>query len=81
MLSNLNMLSVIRERFSANNIRNFIILDRQYRENANEHFGIILSEQIALRQLLQRTLRFLGRRNADDVKNNDFLVAPDPVDD
>jgi predicted nuclease of predicted toxin-antitoxin system len=60
------------------NIRDFIILDRQYRENAEEHFGIILSDQIAFRQLLQRTLRFLGRRTADDVKNNIFWLHQIP---
>jgi len=52
------------------NVRDFIILDRQYRQNGKEHFGILLSDQIPMRELLQRSLRFLGRRAAEDVKNN-----------
>ena len=35
-----------------------------------EHFGILLSDQVPLRELLRRTLRFLSRHTAEDVKNN-----------
>ena len=59
------------------NIRDFIRLNRQYRESGKEHFGILLSEQVSLRELLQRTLRFLGRRNAEEVKNNFFWLTAD----
>lgn len=42
------------------NIRDFIILDRQYRNNGREHFGILLSDQVTLSELLGRTLPCLG---------------------
>jgi Uncharacterized protein conserved in bacteria len=57
------------------NIRDFIILDRQYRQNGKEHFGILLSDQVTMRDLLRRSLRFLGRRAAEDVKNNVFWLS------
>jgi len=56
------------------NIRDFRLLDRQYRQRGKEHFGILLSDQTTLRELLQRTLRFLGRRTAEDVRNNIFWL-------
>ncbi len=52
------------------NIRDFILLNKQYHEEVKEHFGILLSDQIPLRELLRRTLRFLSRHTADDLKNN-----------
>jgi predicted nuclease of predicted toxin-antitoxin system len=52
------------------NIRHFILLNKQYHEEGKEHFGILLSDQVPLRELLRRTLRFLSRRTAEDVKNN-----------
>jgi predicted nuclease of predicted toxin-antitoxin system len=56
------------------NIKDFIILDREYRRNGKEHFGILLSDQVAMRELLRRALRFLGRRSAEEVKNNIFWL-------
>jgi predicted nuclease of predicted toxin-antitoxin system len=56
------------------NIRDFIILDRQYRQTGKGHFGILLSDQVSMRDLLRRSLRFLGRRAAEDVKNNIFWL-------
>ena len=52
------------------NIRDFMILDGQYRQTSKEHCGILLSDQVTMRELLRRTLRVLGRRAAQDVKNN-----------
>jgi predicted nuclease of predicted toxin-antitoxin system len=52
------------------NIRDFIQLNKQYHEMSKEHFGILLSDQVPLRELLRRTLRFLSRHTAEDVKNN-----------
>ena len=51
------------------NIKDFTRLDREHRNNGKEHFGILLSDQVRLRELLRRTLRFLGR-TAEEVKNN-----------
>jgi predicted nuclease of predicted toxin-antitoxin system len=42
------------------NIRDFRQLDKQYHEESREHFGILLFDQIPLRDLLRRTLRFLS---------------------
>ncbi|OGQ77959.1 MAG: hypothetical protein A3F90_19040 [Deltaproteobacteria bacterium RIFCSPLOWO2_12_FULL_60_19] len=51
------------------NIRHYILLDNQYRREGKDHAGILLSDQIPLRDLLQRTLRFLSRHSADEVAN------------
>lgn len=52
------------------NIRDFILLNKLYHDEGKEHFGILLADQVPLRELLRRTLRFLSRRTAEDVKNN-----------
>ena len=52
------------------NIRHFRLLNQQYHEEGRQHFGILLSAQVPLRDLLRRSLRFLGRHTADDVKSN-----------
>lgn len=57
------------------NVRDFILLDQQYHEEKKEHFGILLSDQIPLRDLLRRTLRFLGHRTAEEIKNNIFWLS------
>ena len=46
------------------------MLNKQYHDEGKQHFGILLSDQVPLRELLRRTLRFLSRRTAEDVKNN-----------
>jgi len=56
------------------NIRDFVRLDREYRAGGQEHFGILLADQLPLRELLQRTLRFLGQHRADDLKNRVFWL-------
>lgn len=60
----------LKRSIFTHNIRDFRLLDRQYRQEGKEHFGILLSDQTTLRELLQRTLRLLGRRTAEDVWNN-----------
>jgi len=52
------------------NIRHFILLNKQYHDEGKEHFGILLSDQVPLRELLRRALRFLSHHTAADVKNN-----------
>lgn len=52
------------------NVRHFRLLHQRYHEEGRRHFGILLSAQVPLRELLRRTLRFLGRHTAEDVKNN-----------
>jgi len=65
-----------RRAILTHNIRDFIELDRQYRAIGNEHFGILFSDQVTLRELLQRALRFLGRYGLDELKNNVFWLNP-----
>jgi len=52
------------------NIRHFRLLNQRYHEEGREHFGILLSAQVPLKDLLRRALRCLGRHTADEVKNN-----------
>jgi predicted nuclease of predicted toxin-antitoxin system len=59
-----------RRAVLTHNIRDFRQLNRQYHEESREHFGILLSDQVPLRDLLRRTLRFLSVRKAEEVRNN-----------
>jgi hypothetical protein len=52
------------------NVRHFRLLNQRYHEDGRQHFGVLLSAQVPLRDLLRRSLRFLGRHTADDVRNN-----------
>ena len=51
------------------NIRDFVALDRNYRETDKEHFGIVMSVPIPLRELLPRSLRFLNRHDTEVIRN------------
>ncbi len=63
--------AVSRQRaIITHNIRHFRVLNQNYHEEGKRHFGILLSAQVPLRDLLRRALRFLGHHTADDVKNN-----------
>lgn len=55
-------------------VRDFIILDRENWQSGKEHFGILLSDQLPIGELLRRTLRFLGHRTAEEVKCNVFWL-------
>ena len=57
------------------NIRHFRLLNQKYHEEGSQHFGILLSAQLPLRDLLRRSLGFLGRHTADEVKNNVLWLA------
>ena len=56
------------------NIRDFVLLDKKYREENREHYGILLAEQLSLRDLLRRTLGFISSHSAEDVNNNLFWI-------
>ena len=47
------------------NIKDFVQLHKRYHK---KHYGIILSEQIPLKNLLRRILTFLSKTDAKDVK-------------
>jgi predicted nuclease of predicted toxin-antitoxin system len=57
------------------NIRDYLALDRAYRAAGKDHYGIIVSDQVPLRELLRRTLRFVNQRSADEIRRN---VITDP---
>lgn len=57
------------------NIRDYRLLDIKYHEEGKDHFGILLSDQIPLRDLLRRALHFLGRHTAEEVKNNALWLS------
>ena len=63
--------AVSRQRsILTHNIRDYRALDRQFHEEGKEHFGILLSDQVPLRDLLRRTLRFLARHTAEEARNS-----------
>ena len=47
------------------NIKDFVQMHRVYQD---KHYGIILSEQISLKELLRRILRFLAQTKSNKVK-------------
>jgi predicted nuclease of predicted toxin-antitoxin system len=49
------------------NIRDFVLLDRDYKARGRQHHGILLSDQVTLSELLARTLRCLGRESRETV--------------
>ena len=51
------------------NVRDYLLLDHAYQSQGKEHHGIILSDQISLRELLRRTLQCLSRHTAEDLRN------------
>jgi predicted nuclease of predicted toxin-antitoxin system len=52
------------------NAVDFLRLAREYTKAEWEHAGIVVSDQISLRELLRRTLRLLGRRQSEDLRNS-----------
>jgi predicted nuclease of predicted toxin-antitoxin system len=63
-----------RRTILTHNIRHFRLLNQRYHEEGTQHFGILLSAQVPLRNLLRRALRFLGRHTAENVRNNVFWL-------
>lgn len=50
------------------NSRDFSILHKEYKKQAREHFGIIVSEQLPIGETLRRVLKMLDRIDADQMK-------------
>ena len=55
------------------NIRHFRLLNQRYDEEGRQHFGIPLSAQVPLRDLLRRVVRFLARFRG----HNSDLLTPE----
>ncbi len=51
------------------NIRDYVILSKNYEKQNKHHFGIIVSDQIPFNELLRRTLKFLSTHQKDALKN------------
>ena len=51
------------------NIRDYLLLEHEYQSQRKVHHGIILSDQISLREILRRTLQCLSRHTAEDLYN------------
>ncbi|MCX8103451.1 MAG: DUF5615 family PIN-like protein [Candidatus Bipolaricaulota bacterium] len=49
------------------NIRDYVQLARQYAEQNRSHAGIIVSDQLPLRELLRRTLKLLAALSAAEM--------------
>ena len=52
------------------NQRHFEPLYEEYWNAGKEHYGIIVSEQIAVGEMLRRTLKLLNSVSAGEMKNN-----------
>lgn len=51
------------------NIRDFLRIDQQYRADGKEHYGIIVSDQVSLDELLRRILKCLNQYTAENAYN------------
>lgn len=59
------------------NIPDFVRLHRDYVLSGKEHWGIILSEQLPISEMVHRLLYFLNHVTADEMKNQlRYLQAP-----
>ena len=52
------------------NAKNFEPLIEKYWNEGKDHYGIVVSEQLAVGELLHRVLRLLDSVTADEMKNN-----------
>ncbi len=52
------------------NVDHFTTLFQEYWNAGKEHYGIVVSEQISLGEMLRRTLKLLDSVSADEMKNN-----------
>ncbi len=51
------------------NVRDFVALAKKYATSGRAHCGIIVSDQVPLRQLLRRVLRLLDLHSAENLYN------------
>jgi predicted nuclease of predicted toxin-antitoxin system len=58
-----------RRALLTHNIRDFVLLDREYRANGQTHYGILVCDQVPFRELLRRTVRCLDRESEADIRN------------
>lgn len=58
-----------RRAMLTHNIRDYVLLDRNYQATGKAHHGILVCDQVPFRELLRRTVRCLSRLTAGDVRN------------
>ncbi len=58
-----------RRAIVTHNIRDHVVLDREYRTKELVHCGILVCDQVPFRELLRRTVRCLDRTSDDDIRN------------
>ena len=51
------------------NVRDFVALAKRYAASGQAHCGIIVSDQVPLRELVGRVLRLLNRYSVEDLRN------------
>jgi predicted nuclease of predicted toxin-antitoxin system len=51
------------------NVRDYVRLAQQYAEQRRSHAGIVVSDQLPLRELLRQTLRLLADLSAEEMVN------------
>jgi len=58
-----------RRAMLTHNVRDYVLLDREYRTKQQPHHGILVCDQVPFRELLRRTLRCLDRRSDADIRD------------
>ena len=58
-----------RRAILTHNIRDYVLLHRAYQAQGKAHHGILVSDQVPLRDLLRRTLRCLSHSTAEELHN------------
>lgn len=58
-----------RRAILTHNIRDYVLLHREYRAKGRTHYGILVCDQVPFRELLRRIARCLGRRSDADIRN------------
>jgi hypothetical protein len=58
-----------RRAILTHNVAHFAFLAREHARTGLEHHGVVLSDQLPLKELLARTLRLLTRHTAETLHN------------
>ena len=53
----------------SHNIRDYILLAKEYSHKGLKHNGIIVSDQVAFEKLLKRVLKFLYKNSKEELEN------------
>jgi predicted nuclease of predicted toxin-antitoxin system len=59
-----------RRAILTHNIRDYVLLDREYGAKSPPHHGILVCDQVPFRELLRRTMRCLARKSDTDIRNH-----------